>query len=183
MGMDVARSLAAAEPEQQSHGGEGLAVFDHVPGHLIRCCRQIAVAIFLEEFASFNITSVQYAALVGARANPGLDQRALGDLIAVDRSTIGTLLGRLEEAGLIYREMPAHNQRIKQVFITEAGSQLLDDSSEAIERVQSRIMAPLSKGEGEQLLMLLQKLFSANNELSRAPIKRPQAKPNSARGE
>lgn len=171
----MARSLAAAEPTQQAHGGEGLAVFDHVPGHLIRCCRQIAVAIFLEEFSSFNITSVQYAALVGARANPGLDQRALGDLIAVDRSTIGTLLGRLEEAGLIYREMPPHNQRIKQVFITEAGSQLLDDSSDAIDRVQARIMAPLSKGEGEQLLMLLRKLFAGNNELSRAPAKGPHA--------
>ncbi|WP_336964565.1 MarR family transcriptional regulator [Sphingobium aquiterrae] len=161
----------AKEKLEQIHGGEGIHVFDHVPGHLIRCARQIAVAIFLEELDSFNITSVQYAALVAVRANPGVDQRTLGDLIAIDRSTIGTLLGRLEDAGLVRREMPKHNQRIKQVWLTAKAEKLLDESTDAIERVQERIMAPLNPEEQALFVSLLSRLVTGNNDLSRAPLK------------
>jgi len=43
------------------------------PGHLIRRAQQIAVAIFMEECANFDLTPVQYAALVAIRENPGTD--------------------------------------------------------------------------------------------------------------
>lgn len=158
------------------HGGDGVHVFDQVPGHLIRCARQIAVAIFLEELGSFNITSVQYAALVAVRANPGVDQRTLGDLIAIDRSTIGTLLGRLEDGGLVRREMPQHNQRIKQIWLTAKGGILLEESVDAIERVQERILAPLDRDEKQQFVMLLRRLVAGNNDLSRAPLKSRKGK-------
>ena len=38
-----------------------------MPGHLIRRAQQIAVAIFMEECAEFDLTPVQYAALVAIR--------------------------------------------------------------------------------------------------------------------
>jgi hypothetical protein len=34
------------------------------PGHLIRRAQQIAVAIFIEECAAFDLTPVQYASMV-----------------------------------------------------------------------------------------------------------------------
>ncbi len=43
------------------------------PGHLIRRAHQIVVGMFMEECAAFDITPVQYACLVAARENPGLD--------------------------------------------------------------------------------------------------------------
>lgn len=141
------------------------------PGHLIRRCRQIAVAIFLDEMAPFNITSEQYGTLSMIRSYPGIDQRTLADLIAIDRSTIGTLLERLEGRGYIERRMPAHNQRIKQAFITPVGRQVLEDSAEALERVQQRILAPLEPAEQQMLVHLLHKMVRANNELSRAPVR------------
>ena len=47
------------------------------PGHLIRRLQQIAVAIFLEETAQFDITPVQYSALLAVRNHNGLDQTTL----------------------------------------------------------------------------------------------------------
>ena len=47
------------------------------PGHLARRFEQIAVAIFMEETADFNITPVQYAILVALRENPAIDATAL----------------------------------------------------------------------------------------------------------
>src|SRR6266852_8957784 len=83
------------------------------PGHLIRRSQQIGVAIFFEEFEGYDVTPIQYAALIAIRDRPGIDQRTLADQIAIDRSTIGTVLKTLEERGLIRRVAPKRNLRIK----------------------------------------------------------------------
>ena len=41
------------------------------PGHLIRRCQQIAVAVFAEEMGGYDITPVQFAALFTVREHPG----------------------------------------------------------------------------------------------------------------
>ena len=72
-----------------------------MPGHLIRRAQQIAVAIFMEECAAYDLTPVQYAALVAIRENPGTDATRLSSLIALDRSTLGNVLERLEARKLV----------------------------------------------------------------------------------
>jgi DNA-binding MarR family transcriptional regulator len=144
-------------------------------GYLIRRCRQIAVGIFVDEMEAFNITSAQYAALRILQLRPGVDQRTLAEMAAIDRSTVGALLERLEANGLIRREMPTHNQRIKQAFITSKGNELLADCADAVERVQERLLAPFEQAERHMLIHLLEKMVRANNELSRAPARLPPA--------
>ena len=50
-----------------------------MPGHLIRRLHQISVSLFAARMAEagLDLTSVQYAALVTVRENPGLDQATL----------------------------------------------------------------------------------------------------------
>jgi MarR family transcriptional regulator, lower aerobic nicotinate degradation pathway regulator len=141
------------------------------PGHLIRRSQQIAVAIFFEEFEGYDVTPVQYAALIAIRDRPGMDQRTLVDQIAIDRSTIGSMLKTLESRGLIRRVTPKTNQRVKQLFITEAGDRLLQSTREHIYRVQERILAPLNAKERRLFTELLSRLVHINNEFSRAPLK------------
>jgi MarR family len=66
------------------------------PGHLIRRLQQIAVAIFMGETKRFNITPVQYSALLAIEMHPDIDQTTLVNIITFDRSTIGNVVGRLE---------------------------------------------------------------------------------------
>jgi hypothetical protein len=47
------------------------------PGHRIRHAQQIAVAIFMEGCAEFDLTPLQYAAMVAIRENPGTDATRL----------------------------------------------------------------------------------------------------------
>jgi DNA-binding MarR family transcriptional regulator len=141
------------------------------PGHLMRRSQQIAVAIFYEEFEGHDVTPAQYAALIAVRDRPGLDQRALVNQIAVDRSTIGAMLKTLEERELILRVTPKDNQRVKQLFITDAGNALLDSTLEHIHRVQERILAPLRPQDRRVFMDLLARLVQINNDISRAPLK------------
>ena len=57
------------------------------PGYLFRRMQQIAVAIFVEECRAFDLTPVQYAALIAIHTHPGIDATRLSAVIAFDRST------------------------------------------------------------------------------------------------
>lgn len=162
---------AAKYPKRNALSPMRLSDVYEAPGHLIRRSQQISVAIFYEEFECFDVTPVQYAALVAIRERPGMDQRTLVDQIAIDRSTIGSMLATLEDRGFIARVTPKDNRRVKQLYITWAGDELLQATREHIYRVQERILSPLSAKERKLFIQLLSRLVHINNNLSRAPLK------------
>lgn len=141
------------------------------PGHLMRRAQQIAAAIFFDEMQDFGLTPIQFAALVAIQDCPGIDQSTLVNLIAIDRSTVGNMLRRIEEKRLISRVTPKHNQRIKQLFIAPEGQRVLRESRAAMSRVHERILAPLKSQDRTNLMANLAKLVHLNNEESRAPLR------------
>src|SRR5438876_1166385 len=83
------------------------------PGYLFRRMQQIAVAIFMEECREFDLTPVQYAALVAIQTHPGIDATRLSAVIAFDRSTLGSVIERIEAKGLVERKASPDDRRIK----------------------------------------------------------------------
>ncbi|MGA8078376.1 MAG: MarR family transcriptional regulator [Xanthobacteraceae bacterium] len=144
-----------------------------MPGHLIRRLQQIAFALFLNEAKKFDFTPMQYAALYAVNNNPGIDQTALCNAVALDRSTLGDVVGRLEKKRLITRRSGAADRRIKSLHITAAGRRLLADIDPAVAATQRMILAPLKPGERTAFMRMLKHLVHLNNEHSRAPL-RPQ---------
>ncbi len=142
-----------------------------MPGHLIRRLQQIASALFLEQARSFDFTPVQYAALVAIKNNPGLDQTTLCNTIALDRSTIGDVVGRLEKRGLISRTNGANDRRTKTLNVTAAGNRMIKDIDSAVAETQRLILAPLKPGERTAFMRMLKHLVHLNNEHSRAPLR------------
>jgi DNA-binding MarR family transcriptional regulator len=145
-----------------------------MPGHLIRRLQQISFALFLDQAQKFGITPVQYAALVAIGNHPGMDQTALCNIIAFDRSTIGDVVGRLEKKKLIKRLNGAVDRRTKSLSITPSGRQLIRDIEPAVLSTQRLILAPLKPGERTAFMHMLKHLVHLNNEHSRAPL-RPKA--------
>jgi DNA-binding MarR family transcriptional regulator len=141
------------------------------PGHLIRRAQQIAVAIFMEECAEFDLTPVQYAAMVAIRENPGTDATRLSALIAFDRSTLGSVLERLEARKLVARYASPDDKRIKALKLTAAGLGLLKRAEACVRRAQERILEPLPPDERGKLMELLGRLVDLNNEASRVPLR------------
>jgi len=141
------------------------------PGHLIRRAHQISWALFLDECAEYNITPVQYSALVAIKERPGVDATRLSALIAFDRSTIGNVIERLENRGLVTRKASAEDKRQKLLFLSEEGQQLLRDVTPLVERVQERILAPLTEEERETFVRLLDRLGQVNNDVTSAPLR------------
>ena len=148
------------------------------PGHLIRRLQQIAVAIFVAETRTFDITPVQYASLLAVQLHPGIDQTTLMEAVAFDLSTIGDVVGRLEGKGLVKRLVSPNDRRAKVLHITAAGRRLLAQIEPGVEAAQERILAPLPRAERAPFMRALKHLVEANNEFSRVPLRRkPGAKP------
>ena len=141
------------------------------PGYFFRRMQQIAVAIFMEECAEFELTPVQYAALVAIREHPGIDATRLSAVIAFDRSTIGDVLERLESRELIIRRSTPQDKRLKLLQLTPRGRKLLAAIMPAVDRAQERMLAPLVGTDRRKLVQLLAQLVDLNNENSRAPLR------------
>jgi MarR family transcriptional regulator, lower aerobic nicotinate degradation pathway regulator len=153
------------------------------PGHLIRRLQQIAVAIFMSETERFNITPLQYSALLAVEMHPGMDQTALVSIIAFDRSTIGNVVGRLENKGWIRRVAGSHDRRSKCLTITPEGRKVLRAIDATVDRAQRLILAPLQPAERPVFVDMLERLVNLNNSRSRVPLGpapervRPKRKP------
>ena len=148
-----------------------------MPGHLIRRLQQIASALFLDQARAFDVTPVQYAALVAIGDHPGLDKTTLCNEIALDRSTIGGVVGRLEKRGLIRRANGAADRRTKSLHITAAGRRVIRDIEPSVEATQRLILAPLTANECSAFMQMLKHLVHLNNEHSRAPLRPRPARP------
>jgi DNA-binding MarR family transcriptional regulator len=148
-----------------------------MPGHLIRRLQQISFALFIDQAKAFEITPVQYAAMVAINNHPGIDQTALCNMVALDRSTVGDVVGRLEKKRLIKRLNGSVDRRTKSLSITASGRKLIKDIEPAVQSTQRLILAPLKVGERGAFLRMLKELVHLNNEHSRAPLRLTDARP------
>ncbi len=148
--------------------------FYNMPGHLIRRAQQVSTALFTEECAAFDLTSVQYAALSAIRANPDVDATRLSALIAFDRSTIGDVLERLEAKGWVARGPSPSDRRVKLLRLSPEGANLLGQVEPAVRRVQERLLAPLAPTDRATFVRLLKDLAQLHNEVTPAPLRAAQ---------
>jgi DNA-binding MarR family transcriptional regulator len=145
------------------------------PGYLFRRMQQIAVALFMEECKTFGLTPVQYAALVAIRTHPGIDATRLSAVIAFDRSTLGSVIERLEAKKYVERKPAREDKRVKLLHLTRIGATVLREIMPAVDRAQARMLQPLKPADRKALLVLLAQLVDLNNEASRVPLRAEDA--------
>nr|AWL98890.1 MarR family transcriptional regulator [Bradyrhizobium amphicarpaeae] len=145
------------------------------PGYLFRRMQQIAVSIFMEECKAFDLTPVQYAALIAIHTHPGIDATRLSAVIAFDRSTLGSVIERLQAKDYVERKPAPEDKRIKLLHLTRSGAAILREIIPAVERAQARMLEPLKPADRKTLMGLMSQLVDLNNEASRVPLRAEDA--------
>lgn len=169
MGTGIIRVDPQHPPFAMSPASPPEIALTELPGHYIRRLHQISVGIFMQEAEPWGVTPVQYAALQTVRNQPGVDQRSLARLIALDTSTIGGVIDRLEARGLVQRNASKADRRVRLLTLTDTGQALLDAVMAPMQRAQARMLDPLPPAERSVFMRMLRQLVEANNALSRAP--------------
>jgi DNA-binding MarR family transcriptional regulator len=140
------------------------------PGHLIRRCHQIAVGIFMDNFGELGLTPVQCSLLLVVKKRPGVDQTELSGLVALDRTNTATTLMRLEQKGLIRRETARSDKRVKRVYLTDAGDEILSTIPSFGQAGSAQLLDELTPAERQLFIDILKKIVKTKNEFSRAPL-------------
>jgi DNA-binding MarR family transcriptional regulator len=96
-------------------------------------------------------------------------------VIAFDRSTLGSVIERIEAKGLIERKPSPDDRRIKLLYLTRSGAALLREIVPAVDRAQARMLEPLRPAERKTLMALLSQLVDLSNESSRVPLRAEDA--------
>lgn len=133
-----------------------------MPGHLIRRLHQHSNAVFSKHMRQhgWDITSVQFAALDAIGLNPLIDQAGVASLIAYDRPTIGEVITRLVNKGLIERSVSHSDRRARLLRLTPAGEELLVKLRPVVEELQDEILIGLSPQTHEMFRKLLKQAVS-----------------------
>ncbi len=125
-------------------------------GHLIRRLNQQSTQVFQARMKAegFDLTSVQFAALSALADNPGIDQARLSALIAYDRATIGGVVDRLEQKGLVRRDVSDRDRRARVLTLTQDGKDRLAAMTPVVEALQADILDRLSPADREAFVTL-----------------------------
>jgi DNA-binding MarR family transcriptional regulator len=116
------------------------------------------------------LTSVQFAALDALQHAPGIDQARLAEAIAKDRATIGAVVDRLAQKGLIARVENDKDRRARILRLTASGERTLRALRPVVERVQKEILSGLSSAEYSLFLQLAAKVIAhAQDDSARLP--------------
>jgi DNA-binding MarR family transcriptional regulator len=140
--------------------------FSNAPGHQIRRAHQLSVGLFMEETAAYDVTPVQFAILNALMDDPGEDQITLAGRVAFDAATSGSVISRLEAKGWVRRQADPSDKRRKLLWATPEGQAIALEMKQAVSKVQSRLLGPLSKAERQQLGALLGKLIAGHEDLA-----------------
>ncbi|MFJ3906379.1 MarR family winged helix-turn-helix transcriptional regulator [Streptomyces sp. NPDC090025] len=134
------------------------------PGHLARRLQQ-AHHLLWNTVVSEEITSPQFGVLNALTAEPGLDQRTLGERVGLDRSTIAEVVSRLTRRGLLDKVRDPDDGRRFMLRLTDEGTQTHRRLTVRTARMNQIFLAPLSPEEQSQFLSLLRRVSDAAEQL------------------
>jgi DNA-binding MarR family transcriptional regulator len=159
--------------DSKQEAKRSLAELYRRPGFLIRRAHQIAVSLFLEETASFGITTTQYGAMVVLRAMPQLDQVSLSRLVGIDRSTTALVVSKLTEAGYVICTTDTKDKRRNLLTLSKSGQRLLHSVTQPAQRARERLLSAFEPHEAKLFVDLLERFVGTFNAETRAPIVAP----------
>ena len=136
--------------------------FDNLQTLLGYHLRRAQVAVF-KNFSSavgeVDITPGLFGALTIIGANEGLSQNMLAGALALDRSTLVSVIDKLEARKLVTRKKSSEDRRRHALFLTPRGGEMLARSKEKVAEHEVDIAKNLSAEEREKLIDLLRRIY------------------------
>jgi DNA-binding MarR family transcriptional regulator len=135
--------------------------FGELPTYVGYQVRRTQAKIFLEFEATlkgFDFTPGSFGVLTLIRANPGITQVALAAAFGVDKSTMSPVIFRLEQRGLVRREVLARDRRRHALFFEPGEEATYLAAREKVRAFEDNTAARLTKAEQRELARLLGKL-------------------------
>lgn len=127
--------------------------------HEIHQKSRLSVKEVNEALKEFDLYSSQWSILFTLKKFGPMTQKGIWQYLNVEAPTVARTVQRLEESGWVVRE-EGEDKRERIVHLSERAESQVAGIEERIREVEEGLLAPLSEGEQQQLMKLLQKIGS-----------------------
>ena len=109
-----------------------------------------------------DISIREYGAMMILSSNQGLTQLETGNLLHIDRTSIGKLVDTLSDRGWVERKPKPSDRRAYLLYLTEKGQEIVTQLEQSASYANNLYLSKLEDAEREQLLSILKKLIKEN---------------------
>lgn len=144
--------MTLAQPD--SPAPSRFAVADTI-GVLVSDAARLLRRRFDARARAIGVSRAQWQVLIALARAEGSSQAALAERLEVETITVGRMVDRLEEAGLVERRADPADRRAWRLFLTARATDLLNDLQPVAEAVRIDMLAGLNEAEQAELHRLL----------------------------
>lgn len=155
--LDVKQSGRRAAVKSAARKPLNLGMLPDLFGYQLRLAQRAIFADFAETVGAEGISPGLFGILVLIEANAGLKQQRLAEAAHLDRSTVVSVIDKLEAQGLVQRR--AADRRSNGLFLTDAGAALLKTLKRKVLQHERRLAEQLSESEQHELVQLLARIL------------------------
>ena len=127
-------------------------------GRYVGMISRFARRYFAALMEPLDLPEVAFPLLMRLTHRDAMSQDELADSHLVDKSTVTRALARMEEAGLVIREVDEQDRRIKRVKATDRAMALTGQIRKALRAWNERLLDGFEEDEREQVLAYLQRM-------------------------
>lgn len=161
------RSKAARPAETETELTEAveldLAELSGALGYALRRAQLAVFEDFTARFAALDLTPAQFSVILVIGLNPGRKQTEIARSLGIQRTSFVVMLDHLERRGLAERRRSAADGRSHAIFLTEAGSALLDKARLMQVEQERALVEAVGEEEHALLLILLGRVLGLRN--------------------
>ena len=151
---DQGQAAGAAEPERNALPP---SMRDRAPFLLYRAA-ELSHGLANDMLARIELTARQVGILTLVTEWEPMTQKALGDTLRIDRTTMVSLIDDLERKGYVVRQRHPRDRRAFLVQPTQSGRAAKEQAIAILDEQQRRFLAPLTPAQQRQLGALLKRL-------------------------
>ncbi len=107
---------------------------------------------------SLGVSRAQWTVLFALSRNEGVNQAGLAEMLEVETITVGRMVDRLEEAGLVERRADPADRRAWRLHLTPRAHPVLDDLRRVAETVMDEAVEGIDTADQQHLIALLTRL-------------------------
>lgn len=139
-------------------GSRDKYVLENQVGHLLRRANQRHTNLFAKLLDGYDLTPLQFAAIMKLSERQELSQNELGRLTAMDPNTVQGVVLRLLKMNLVERRESDTDKRRKLLSLTAEAQRMIDDLAQKGIDITDATLAPLTAAEVETFVGLLRRL-------------------------
>lgn len=150
--------IDAAERRESMGDSASLGGLETTVGFVLRLAQVAVFKDLLSALKPFDLRVTDLSVLLVIEATPGLQQRAVGDVLRIQRPNLVTIIDQLEARGLVRRGPVPGDRRAYALSLTPEGAALLQQAKIAHAQHDRKVLDALGDLDKRQMLAALERI-------------------------